>query len=637
MEKVSVIVPLYNAEKYLKRCLDSIICQTYSNLEIIVIDDFSSDDSYKTALDYSKLDSRIKVYKNKVNSGAGFTRNFGLSVASGDYISFIDSDDYIENNFVESMLNKIIQEKSDMCICDIFVRYPDSSKDVRSKACTGLNDIYDILNNGLVASPCNKLFKKKLFDNFSFCEGIMNEDVATIIPILILANKISYVDDTYYNYNQNDESVQNSRLSEKRLDIFKAIDVLESRIRNLPNYNEYMDIIIFNQIILFFLYVIPKEKNFWIRWKFLRKFKKCANKYDIKQNRYLWRLIDECGKKHKLYYKLLFKLYDLNLLFLDNLLISFYQLLRSLVFVNVIKKNIDLDDIVKVAKKQHKMKDAKIKVSVVVPNYNYAKFIYERIYSILNQDYKIYELIILDDKSSDNSIEVINVLVDKIKDYVNVKTVYNDVNSGTAFKQWEKGFEYAKGNYVWIAEADDYCSKHMLKTLIKPIINNNNIRISYVDTAFIDKFGNIILTTIKNEIDIQKSGHYDSCFVSNGLDEIKKFMYLNCTIANVSSCLIKNDDYKKFFDMSSNYKQAGDWLFYVNVASLGDIAYNNKVMNYYRLHGSNVSSTTKYKLHIDEINKIHSYIYSTFNLNNEHKKKMKERINFLKKVWNLND
>ena len=67
MEKVSVIVPLYNAEKYLKRCLDSIICQTYSNLEIIVIDDFSSDDSYKTALDYSKLDSRIKVYKNKVN------------------------------------------------------------------------------------------------------------------------------------------------------------------------------------------------------------------------------------------------------------------------------------------------------------------------------------------------------------------------------------------------------------------------------------------------------------------------------------------------------------------------------------------------------------------------------------------
>ena len=117
------------------------------------------------------------------------------------------------------------------------------------------------------------------------------------------------------------------------------------------------------------------------------------------------------------------------------------------------------------------MKDAKIKVSVVVPNYNYAKFIYERIYSILNQDYKIYELIILDDCSKDNSRELIDEIVEKTKDYINIKKVYNETNSGTAFKQWEKGFKEATGDYVWIAEADDYCDNKFLKTVLKPIKN----------------------------------------------------------------------------------------------------------------------------------------------------------------------
>ena len=127
------------------------------------------------------------------------------------------------------------------------------------------------------------------------------------------------------------------------------------------------------------------------------------------------------------------------------------------------------------------------------------QFLYQRIYSILYQKEKISELIILDDCSSDNSRELIDEIVEKTKDYINIKKVYNEENSGTAFKQWEKGFKEATGDYVWVAEADDYSDRNFLKNVLKPLKKDEDIVISYCDTAFIDKTGNIILKSIKNE------------------------------------------------------------------------------------------------------------------------------------------
>ena len=164
---------------------------------------------------------------------------------------------------------------------------------------------------------------------------------------------------------------------------------------------------------------------------------------------------------------------------------------------------------------------------------------------------------------------------------------------------------------------------------------DKEVILSYSDTAFINADGNIFMKTIKNEIDIMKTGHFDNSFVNDGKEEIRNYAFLNCTIANVSSVVFKNNDYSDYFKMSGEFKQAGDWLFYINVMSNGKIAYSSKALNYYRLHGSNVTSTTKKQAHFDEIKRIHDYMRKNYKITKEHEKYIEERYLFLKKVWNL--
>ena len=318
-----------------------------------------------------------------------------------------------------------------------------------------------------------------------------------------------------------------------------------------------------------------------------------------------------------------------------NNIISSYNLLSKVMKKQVINMNVNLNDVIKKAKHQASIKDEKIKISVVIPNYNYARFMYQRVYSILNQKYKIYELIILDDKSTDDSKKVIDEIKNGIEEYINVQTIYNSKNSGSAFKQWQKGFELAQGDYVWIAEADDYCSRNFLKEIVKPIEKDDNIVISYSDTAFTDGVGNVIIKTIKPEIDVMKTGHWNTSYVNDGLDEVNNYAYLNNTIANVSGCLIKKDNYHELFVEAGKYKQAGDWLFYVSIMLKGKVAYSAKPLNYYRVHGNNVTSTTKKQAHFDELVRVHEYIDSKIHFNEKQKKELRKRYSYLSKVWGL--
>lgn len=634
-KKISVIVAVYNTEKYVEKCLNSLLNQTYKNLEIIVVEDGSTDNSKKVLEKYVN-NKKIKIIYNKKNSGLSYSRNVGLENATGSYIGYIDSDDYVDLDYYEKLMQSIIDNKAEIAICDIKVVDEDTNTEVISRCCN--NDeftVYNVVDNGLAASACNKLFKKELISKYKFAEGKVNEDIAVVIPTLVRAKKIAYAN-TYYYYVQRGGSIQNSGFSDKRFDIFYGVKTTIERIEGNKDYESLKDAIVFNQLIVLVLYVIPKEKNWNRRKEILKKYNELVSEYQIRQNHIFWTFLQNCGKKHRIYYKMLFKLNCEGHYFLSNLLISLYDLLSKVLKPKkVISDNIDMEDLISLAKEQSKLPDEEIKISVIVPNYNYAKFMYQRIYSILRQNYKIYELIILDDCSKDDSKEVIDDICNSLKEYIKIKSVYNTANSGSAFKQWKKGMELAKGDYVWIAEADDYCEAKLLRTLVRPIKRDKNIMISYSDTAFIDTFGNIILKSIKPEIDIQKSGHWNKSYINNGLDEIRNYSFLNCTIANVSSAIIKNGDYEEYLKMSGEFKQAGDWLFYVNLISNGDIAYSNKVLNYYRVHGNNVSSTMNHQKHIDEINKIHKYYVETFNLTDKEIKMMKERIDFLKKAWKL--
>lgn len=631
--KISVIISAYNTEKYIVKCIDSILNQTYKNIEVIIVNDCSTDDTTKKISKYKNND-KVIIINNKENKGLSYSRNIGLEHATGDYIGYIDSDDYISEEYYSSLLKTILDNNADIAVCDMNMVYEKDDSCTRVKCGNEKNDKIDFISNGLAASACNKLFKKNIINKYKFSEGKVNEDLAVILPLMI-ESKTVYNDQVFYNYVQRENSIQNSKITDKRFDIFYGVDLTLDRIEKCKNYKEYADSIIFQQLIVLLLYVFPKEKNIFKRSNWFRKFNRYIKKYNIKENKCLKEFINSNGRKHQIYYSALINLSCNGFSFLASLLVSVYNILRKILIHDVIPKKIEESDLIELAKKQNKMKNDKISISVVVPNYNYEKFLYQRLYSILYQKVKINEIIILDDNSSDNSKILIDKICNDLGKYINIKKCFNDKNSGSAFKQWEKGFNLAISDYVWIAEADDYCSNDFLKELIKPIKNNRNIVISYSDTSFIDTVGNVIIKTIKPEIDIMKTGHWDSDFINDGKKEFKNYTFLNCTIANVSSAIIKKGDYSNYFKLSRNYKQAGDWLFYANIMHEGDIAYKNKQLNYYRVHGSNVSSVTKKDAHLKEIMSIHSYFENKYGLNSKQKNEIKKRYKFLKNVWNL--
>lgn len=635
-ELISVVIPCYNVEKYLDKCLDTIFKQTYKNLEVIAIDDCSTDKTYEKLLELKDYyGDRLIVKKNQTNLGAAFSRNIGIEESKGKYIGFIDPDDFIDLNFYEVLYEKMKKTYADIVVCDIVLVDEDGSKiSGKLPACNGKISKFNIINNGLAASPCNKLFLKDLIKEYKFLEGKINEDVASVIPAIIKSKKVEYAKDTTYYYTQRNDSTQNSEVSQKRFDMFCSVEKCLERIKEVKDFKKYKDAILYNQLLLLYLYVIPKEKNFFNRQRLIKIFIDKQKIYKLYVNPYIKDLLDLQTRKNRIYCRILIASIKYKASFIANVLMETKKLYLNIRYKGVINNNINIKDLINLAKKNSKIKES-VSISVVVPNYNYKKFLLQRIYSILNQKEHINELILLDDCSSDNSRELIDSIECNLEPYIKIKKIYNKENTGSAFKQWERGFKEAESEYVWIAEADDYSSPKFLKEAIKPIKKSKNVYISYVDTAFMDSSGFIILKSIKKEIDIMKTGHWDKNYVNLGTNEIDNYAFLNCTIANVSSIIIKNENYKDIFKLAGEYKQAGDWLFYLEVMERGCIAYCNKSLNYYRVHGNNITSTTKKKKHLEEIKKVHEHLRNKMKFKNWQEKEIKNRYKFLNKVWAL--
>lgn len=633
-EKISIIVCAYNTEKYIRKCIDSLIKQSYQNLEIIIINDCSKDNTQNILEEYEKKDSRILLFSNKENKGLAYSRNLGLSKSSGTYVGFIDSDDYIDPDYYEKLMHCIKSSESEIAVCDIKSIFEKDGTSLICECCNKKEEgKLSYINVGLAASCCNKLFLKSLFDPDPFDVGKINEDIAVVIPLILKAKKVSYVKDSYYYYIQRESSIQNSEFTEKKFDICYGVDHTLKKIKNKDT--KIKDAIIFNQIILLFFYEITKISNAKERKKVLKTFYKKTKKYNILNNQFLNDFYKNSGRKTGYYYRLLLFLEFHKCFSITNNLISLYHFIKKK-FQTIPLINDSMEDVLNLAKEQARKKNQYPKISVVIPNYNYEKFLIQRVTSILRQKVKIHEIIFLDDNSKDNSCKLIDKIIEVIDPYIKTKKVYNKENSGSPFIQWEKGFSLASGDYIWICEADDYCNKNLLKELIKPIKKSHNIVISYCDTSMIDASGKILVSSIKKEIDIQNSGHWNHNYIINGKKEIEDYAFLNCTIANVSSALLKKDDYKNIFEKSKQLKQAGDWMFYLELMNNGDVAYTNKACNYYRIHGSNVTSVTKKQAHFNEIKKIHNEIEKKYGLNEFQKKQIQKRYEFLEKVWNIN-
>lgn len=230
--KVSIVVPVYKVEKYLERCVDSIINQTYRNLEIILVDDGSPDSCPAMCDKFAEKDSRIIVI-HKENGGLSDARNAGLDIARGEYIGFVDSDDYIAPTMYEVLMKRIVSDKSDLAVCE-YVRVYDSGEQLKNKQwhqkahnkCYTSNEfIADLFihNSGAYVVTVNKLYNREIFRTLRFPFGKQHEDEFIIHRVIAQCKNISYIEDELYYYFQREGSIMNRTFNVRNLDYGDAL------------------------------------------------------------------------------------------------------------------------------------------------------------------------------------------------------------------------------------------------------------------------------------------------------------------------------------------------------------------------------------------------------------------------------
>lgn len=220
---ISVIIPVYNVERYLKRCIDSVINQTYKDLEIILVDDGSTDNSGVICDDLKSIDSRIKVIHKK-NGGLSSARNAGIKVATGEYIGFVDSDDWIDIDMYESLISAIEETKSEVAvtgICRVYDNGYFKNQFTRNsvEVYRGVEIVAEYLKqNSFSTAAYDKLYKSELFSHRRFPEGKLYEDAPVIYDILKSINKIVCVGKPQYKYFQRADSICGLAFSKKKMD-----------------------------------------------------------------------------------------------------------------------------------------------------------------------------------------------------------------------------------------------------------------------------------------------------------------------------------------------------------------------------------------------------------------------------------
>lgn len=221
-------------------------------------------------------------------------------------------------------------------------------------------------------------------------------------------------------------------------------------------------------------------------------------------------------------------------------------------------------------------------VSVIIPNYNHSKYLKQRINSVLNQTIKDIELIILDDCSTDESRNIIN---DYNSDPKVSHIVFNDSNSGSTFIQWKKGFELAKGEYIWIAESDDFVDTNFLSSVLMSFSSNPSITTVYTGSHLVDESGKILDKDL-DALDKRKTGYV----VMDGKTFVHKKMLLRNSIYNASAVVFKRTVISNVdMNVISQYKLCGDWVFWITILRQGYVCHIYDKLNYFRQHSQKVT------------------------------------------------
>lgn len=283
---ISIIVPIYNVGKYLPKCIESILNQTFKNFELILVNDGSTDNSGVVCDDYAKKDTRIKII-HKSNGGVSSARNAGLYVAKGEYIGFVDPDDYIDKNMYEKLYRLCIDNNSDIAICrfnrEINGKIQNKESTEEIIELNNMEVMNELFKGNLYRfSLCNKLFSKKCFNDVLFPEERIHEDLSTTYKLFANSKKAVYINYCGYIYVRRENSILTSTYNEKRLQAFIAWDEIIEFIDK--NYYEIIE-----QVIATFtywcvdniLYILNQVNNSKKKNNYLNIIQKYTTKYYI--------------------------------------------------------------------------------------------------------------------------------------------------------------------------------------------------------------------------------------------------------------------------------------------------------------------------------------------------------------------
>ena len=267
MPKVSVIVPVYKVEQYVGRCLDSLIAQTLKEIEIIVVNDGSPDNSQDIIDKYVKKDKRIKSIV-KENGGQSEARNKALDIATGEYYMFVDSDDYIALNCLEKLYNKAKSNDFDIVVCDMEYLYEKNTKIVKSNIAFDILDIDGVKHTmiNVYAALCNKLYRGTLFDNERLKKGVWYEDVELLYRLLPQTRRIGTIHEALYKYEQCNVSSVTSTFNKHVYDYIDNMNGLVEYYKKNNLYDEFY----------------PELEYFYVRYVYAT-FIKTAAKFDKKE------------------------------------------------------------------------------------------------------------------------------------------------------------------------------------------------------------------------------------------------------------------------------------------------------------------------------------------------------------------
>lgn len=243
MNRISIIVPVYNTSKYLEKCLNSLINQTYKEIEIIVVNDGSIDNSLEIANEIAKKDSRIKIY-SKENGGLSSARNYGIEKSTGKYIGFVDSDDYVRKDMFEILMDMIESNNAQMSICGWYLVENNNIRECNFKSGRKVlnnEQATDILLNHVSFDnfACNKLFEKRLFEEIKFPEGKLLEDLLTIYKLINISERIVIDSVPLYYYVLHQNSITSNLYNQVNPSAFEAFVIRKNDLLNMyPNLHK---------------------------------------------------------------------------------------------------------------------------------------------------------------------------------------------------------------------------------------------------------------------------------------------------------------------------------------------------------------------------------------------------------------